>query len=100
MTLADREIRLALASKSLIKRLKPSGGAFASTSVDLNLDPILKEFRSISSESKEVEIGEPNGYDLIPGKLILAWTAEYIDPQPFPRLAARVEEKGAVVLGR
>lgn len=117
MIFTDREIRLALASKSLIIRPEPNGEAFASTSVDLTLDPILSEFKEratdryfdpgkpgyaldaiLGEETMRVEISESNRYELVPGKLILAWTAEYIDLRPSPRLAARVEGKSS--LGR
>lgn len=114
MILTDREIRLAIANKTLIIRPEPAEEAFASTSVDLTLDPIVSEFKThetdryfdpgkpgysleriLAEETKRIEI---NRYELLPGKLILAWTAEYIDLRPSPRLAARVEGKSS--LGR
>lgn len=117
MILTDREIRLAIEKKTLIIRPEPTDEAFASTSVDLTLDPILSEFKTratdryfdpgkpgyaletiLAEETERVEISETSRYELTPGKLILAWTAEYIDLRPSPRLAARVEGKSS--LGR
>lgn len=117
MIWTDREIKLALDKRTLIIDPLPVDEAFASTSVDLTLDPILSEFRKretdryfdpgkpgysldhiLAEETERVEITETNRYELVPGKLILAWTAEYIDLRPSPRLAARVEGKSS--LGR
>ena len=117
MILTDREIRLAIEKKSLIIRPEPNDEAFASTSVDLTLDPILSEFRTratdryfdpgrpgypleniLAEETERVEVNASSMYELLPGKLILAWTAEYVDLRPSPRLAARVEGKSS--LGR
>lgn len=117
MILTDREIRLAIGNKSLIIKPEPADEAFASTSVDLTLDPILSEFREsatdkyfdpgrpgyliesiLAEETVRVEITDATRYELTPGKLILAWTAEYVDLRPSPRLAARVEGKSS--LGR
>ena len=117
MIWTDREIKLALGKKTLIIEPLPAEGAFASTSVDLTLDPILSEFRKtetdrffdpgrsgysldkiLAENTERVEIKEGIRYEIVPGKLVLAWSAEYIDLRPSPRLAARVEGKSS--LGR
>jgi dCTP deaminase len=115
--LTDREIKLALETRTLVIRPGPVEEAFASTSVDLTLDPTISEFkhretdryfdpgkpgyaidRILAEETERVVITDLQRYELPPGKLILAWTAEYIDLRPSPRLAARVEGKSS--LGR
>jgi dCTP deaminase len=119
MILTDREIRLALQSGTLTIRPAPTEEAYASTSVDLTLDPTITEFVDreadmyfdpgrrdykleavLAQETRRIEIGESDDrrYELVPGKLILAWTAEYVDLRRSPRLAARVEGKSS--LGR
>ena len=117
MILTDREIKLALVRRSLIIDPIPQDEAYASTSVDLTLDPSISEFREaatdrhfdpgrpnyplekiLSEETVRVDIGGHTKYELVPRKLILAWTTEYVDLRPSPRLAARVEGKSS--LGR
>jgi dCTP deaminase len=117
MIFTDREIKLALKTKTLIIRPEPAEEAFASTSVDLTLDPTISEFKQretdryfdpgkpgyaiekiLAEETERVILSDNPRYELPPGKLILAWTAEYIDLRPSPRLAARVEGKSS--LGR
>ena len=48
MILTDREISLAIDQKTLVIDPRPSDDAFASTSVDLTLDPIVSEFKDSS----------------------------------------------------
>ena len=117
MILTDREIKLALEQKTLIIEPRPSDVAYASTSVDLTLDPILSEFSItitdrhfdpgrpgyplssvLAENTKRVSINEQDRYELVPNRLVLAWTAEYVDLRRSPRLAARVEGKSS--LGR
>ena len=117
MIFTDREIRLALNQKTLIIDPFPSEEAFASTSVDLTLDPILSEFKVSSLDrhfdpgrkdypledvlgeaTEQIVIQESVPYLLEPRKLILGWTSEYVDLRKSPRLAARVEGKSS--LGR
>jgi dCTP deaminase len=117
MILTDREIKLALETGTLIITPRPVAEAFASTSVDLTLDSVLSEFRkaamkryfdpgepgyaidAVLAEETIRKTIEPNQrYELEPGKLILAWTAEKLDLRKSPRLAARVEGKSS--LGR
>jgi dCTP deaminase len=113
----DREIKLALDKKALIIEPRPGDEAFSSTSIDLTLDPVLTEFKKketdryfdpgkpgyqldkiLEEETERIEITKAHRYELTPNRLILAWTAEYIDLRPSPRLAARVEGKSS--LGR
>ena len=115
--LTDREIKLALEQKTLIIDPRPVDVAFASTSVDLTLDPIVSEFltkstdrhfdpgrpdyplnKVLAEETKRVTISDDARYELVPKMLILAWTAEYVDLRKSPRLAARIEGKSS--LGR
>ena len=117
MILTDREIRLALIRKELVIDPEPGEKAFASTSVDLTLDPILSEFKKssidkhfdpgrkdypleavLSEETRQLTIKETEPFLLEPGRLILGWTNEYVDLRKSPRLAARVEGKSS--LGR
>lgn len=117
MILTDREIRLELDKGSLLIEPRPSTEAFASTSVDLTLDPQLSRFKKSHTDSyfdpgrpgydmetilgertENVLITEANRFELEPGVLILGWTAERVDLRESPRLAARVEGKSS--LGR
>lgn len=114
--LTDREIQIALEQRSIIIEPMPDERAYSSTSVDLTLDPALSEFAehpcgiesavdpgaanfnhetALSTLLKPIEIDE-NGYLFSPGKLILAWTQEYIKLEPHARLAARVEGKSSL----
>ena len=116
MILTDREIKLALEQKTLIIEPRPLDVAFASASVDLTLDPIVSEFLEkqtdrhfdpgrpgyplndvLKEETRQITL-ENARYELVPKKLILAWTAEYVDLRKSPRLAARIEGKSS--LGR
>jgi dCTP deaminase len=118
MILTDREIKMALERGALIIDPRPDEHAFASTSVDLTLDPAFSDFRQ-SKKGVEITIDPAldgfdhdaameqvterhvipaDGYALIPKKLILGWSAEYIDLRNDARLAARVEGKSS--LGR
>ena len=117
MILTDREISIELDQKTLIIDPRPSDAAFASTSVDLTLDPIISEFKASSIDrhfdpgrkdypleevlgeaTRQVVIDNTPQYLLESGKLILGWTAEYVDLRKSPRLAARIEGKSS--LGR
>jgi dCTP deaminase len=116
--LTDREIKMALERGSLIIDPRPDERAFASTSVDLTLDPAFSDFRQSSTgieitidpaldafdhdaameQVTERHVIPADGYALVPRKLILGWSAEYIDLRNDARLAARVEGKSS--LGR
>jgi len=117
--LTDREIKMALARGSLVIDPPPDERAFASTSVDLSLDQTFSEYREsqrgldisidpgledfdhdavLEQITERHTIDKRDGYVLEPRRLILGWTAEYLDLRPNPRLAARVEGKSS--LGR
>lgn len=115
MILTDREIKMAIERRSIIIDPSPDESAFASTSVDLTLDPALSEFKSSAIErvvdpsldtfDHEAALGElterfsinpKDGYPLQPKRLVLAWTAEYIDLRNDVWLAARVEGKSSL----
>lgn len=119
MILTDREIKMALARESLVIDPRPDEQAFASTSVDLTLDETFSEFQDpqtgletsidpaltgfdhnaiLAQITKQKSIDRQNGYVLEPRRLILGWTAEYLNLKGEPRLAARVEGKSS--LGR
>lgn len=116
MILTDREIQIALTHGSIQIEPAPNEQAYSSTSVDLTLDTRLSEFKddpsgiervvdpgaenfnheqALSSLLAPVDI-EEGGYVFKPGKLILAWTQEYIKLEPHARLAARVEGKSSL----
>jgi len=117
--LTDREIKIALQRGSLVIDPCPDERAFASTSVDLTLDPAFSEFRqsetgidisidpardgfdhdaAMEQITERRSIDSKDGYLLEPKKLILGWSAEYLDLRNDARLAARVEGKSS--LGR
>lgn len=117
MILTDREIKLALEQKTLVIDPRPLDVAYASTSVDLTLDPIISEFiarstdqyfdpgrpgyplrKVLEEQTRQLDVSKLDRYELTPQKLILAWTTEYVDLRRSPRLAARVEGKSS--LGR
>jgi dCTP deaminase len=115
--LTDREIKMALARGTLIIHPPPDERAFASTSVDLTLDQTFSEFRP-SQKGVDLSIDpaldgfdhdaameriterhsshSDDGYLLEPRKLILGWTAEYLDLRNDARIAARVEGKSSL----
>lgn len=62
MILTDREIKLALQKETLIIDPRPTDIAFASTSVDLTLDPIISEFVEKKTD-RHFDPGRP-GYPL------------------------------------
>lgn len=116
MILTDREIQIALEQGSILIDPMPDERAYSSTSVDLTLDAALSEFADHPSGIESaVDPGAPNfnheealssllkpqtiadqGYLFSPGRLILAWTREYIRLEPHARLAARVEGKSSL----
>ncbi|MGH7101172.1 MAG: dCTP deaminase [Acetobacteraceae bacterium] len=119
MILTDREIKIALERGSLVIDPRPDERAFASTSIDLTLDQTFSVFRqsqagvdvsidpaldgfdhdaAMEQITQRQTIDPIDGYLLPPRKLVLAWSAEYLDLRRDPRLAARVEGKSS--LGR
>lgn len=116
MILTDREIQTAIRKNIIIIEPNPIVKAYSSTSVDLTLDPILSIFKSqnpgaprsfdpsvegfnaeeiIKELTDRVEIPSA-GYPLEKGKLILAYTKEYLDLRNDTRIAARVEGKSSL----
>ncbi|OYX31488.1 MAG: dCTP deaminase [Caulobacterales bacterium 32-69-10] len=116
MILTDREIQIAIEQKLVVIEPPPRENAFSSTSVDLTLDPALSEFRDAASGIERVvdpgaagydheqTLGEltesvtigAEGYVFHPGKLILAWTQEYVSLLLQAKIAARVEGKSSL----
>jgi dCTP deaminase len=115
--LTDREIKLALEKRQIIIDPAPVVTAFSSTAVDLTLDPNLTEFneevggievvidpshRDFKSETVLGQISEKrvidprDGFPLKPNRLVLAWTAEYVNLLAHNRIAARVEGKSSL----
>ena len=117
MILTDREIKLALERRQIVIDPAPEAKAFSSTAVDLTLDPNLTEFkdevggieviidpshRDFQSETTLNQISEKrvidakDGFLLKPNRLVLAWTAEYVNLLAHNRIAARVEGKSSL----
>ena len=116
MILTDREIQISL-DRGLIKiEPRPEDIAFTSSAVDLTLDPVIWIVREptpalenvidpraqgfnaeqIMRELSDEETIIAAGYPLIPSKLALAWTREYVEMPTETRLAARVERKSSL----
>ena len=116
MILTDREIKISIDRGLIIIDPLPSDIAYASTSVDLTLDPIISIFKKekpgidkiidpsnpqfksddvVKELTDSQEIDSEDGFVLIPQLLILGWTKEYIDLKE-SRLAARVEGKSSL----
>lgn len=117
MILTDREIQIAIDSKTIIVEPEPSDAAYSSTSLDLTLDKTLTLFKSgtdgiekcidpsasgfnhervLSEVTEQLTIDPIRGFDFPPRTLILAWTVEYIELKSHSRLAARVEGKSSL----
>jgi dCTP deaminase len=99
MILTDREIKNSLASGLILIDPLPPADAYASTTVDLTLDPTLRIFKPTAPglsvaidpglpgyKAKDLLTGvtEPliipeTGWDLAPGRLVLGWTRERIE---------------------
>jgi dCTP deaminase len=115
--LTDREIKIYIERKLIVVDPVPAPEAFASSSVDLTLDPIISLFKTERPPGIDSVIDPTNpgfksdavvkelttnhtidpsvGYELKRHHLILAWTTEYIDLKE-ARLAARVEGKSSL----
>lgn len=116
MILTDREIRLSLENGLIEIQPRPREEAFASTTVDLTLGPILRLFKSQNPNLKvAIDPGRPGystssvlddltyshtidggGYDLEPHFLVLGWTVEKVGLNRHGRVAARVEGKSGL----
>lgn len=116
MILTDREIQIAIERGIIVIDPPPEELAFSSTSIDLTLDAALSEFKegragietavdpshknfdheaTLADLTNSVTISE-DGYLFNPGRLILAWTREYVNLKTDARLAARVEGKSSL----
>jgi dCTP deaminase len=114
MILTDREIKSALKKKLIAIDPAPATNAYASTSVDLTLDPLLRIFRNTGAgviidpglpgyQVKQLLLGvtDPftipaSGFDFARGTLILGWTKERVELNLKAKLAARVEGKSSL----
>lgn len=117
MILTDREILISLDRQLITREPRPEEIAFTSSAVDLTLDPLIwivqeptpalekiidprgegfnaeQIMRELSTEET---ISTKSGFLLVPKKLALAWTREYIEMKTETRLAARVEGKSSL----
>jgi dCTP deaminase len=116
MILSDREIRAALERGAVRITPAPMLGAFSSTALDLTLGLELRtwnpapglplpKIRPGASEFNVTQVLEQltqplrlpaDGYELMPGRFVLGWTAERIQVPHRARLAARVEGKSSL----
>jgi dCTP deaminase len=113
MILTDREIKKSLANKQVVIDPSPAKDAYASTSVDLTLDPLLRIFRTGAGviidpglpgyQIKQILNGVTDpftipaeGWDFPPDKLILGWTRERVELNLKGQVAARVEGKSGL----
>jgi dCTP deaminase len=116
LILTDREIKISIVNKSIEISPQPTDDAYASTSVDLTLDRTIRCYKpqtggvsiTIDPANPAYRFAEANaqlthelqiadgGYDLDPGKLILAWTQEEVNLNSISRIAARVEGKSSL----
>ncbi|GGF82244.1 dCTP deaminase [Azorhizobium oxalatiphilum] len=116
MILTDREISIAIKRGQITIDPPPDEKAFSSTSVDLTLGETIVEFdvnpgylngaidpthpdfdfNTALSQISEKKTISSKGYELEPGKLILAWTVEEVRLPIDSRVAARVEGKSSL----
>lgn len=120
MILTDREIQISLAHSQIKIEPNPELTAYSSTSVDLRLDRPLSVFKEDLTGGAGVEppsldpshrefVAEqalarltdrteipPDGYLLVPRKLVLGWTIERVELPEHSRIAARVEGKSSL----
>jgi dCTP deaminase len=117
LILTDREIQISLDRELITIRPRPEAEAFTSTAVDLTLDPLVALVRDPTSAiettinprakdfnaenvmrdlSDQTTINPKMGYPLVPRRLALGWTREYLELKIETRLAARVEGKSSL----
>jgi dCTP deaminase len=117
LILTDREILISLDRRLITIEPRPEEIAFTSSAVDLTLDPHIWLVRDptpaienvidprapgfdaeqvMRELSTEQIISAGTGFPLVPKKLALAWTREYIEMKTETRLAARVEGKSSL----
>ena len=117
MIFTDREIQLAISKRQIVIEPEPALDAYSSTSLDLRLAGTVTVFRTnintgavkteidpipgfkveptVKELSDEQTIG-PEGFLLVPRKLVLGWTLERVELPTQARLAARVEGKSSL----
>ena len=112
----DREIIIAIERGLIIIDPRPNSKYFASTSVDLTLDPVIAKFKPstpglettvdpdhegfksdavLADLTESISIGS-DGFLIPPKTLFLAWTKEYVELKTETRVAARVEGKSSL----
>jgi dCTP deaminase len=117
MVLTDREIQSALQNNQIIISPNPVREAYSSTSVDLNLSPILQvwkesppagvdqivspstpgyKFNDFVKEFTSLVTMDGDGFVVEPLMFLLAWTMEEVELPSHTRLAARVEGKSSL----
>lgn len=116
MILTDREIKISIDNALITIDPRPRDDAYASTSVDLTLDSLIRVFHaattgldvtidpgkpgySFAAVLPELTTGETigeHGFDLQPRRLLLAWTRERVELKATSRIAARVEGKSSL----
>jgi dCTP deaminase len=110
MILTDREIQLAIVNRQITVSPEPGEDAYSSSSLDLSLDepgdlwlklpgqPIRPgaagyKYNLLAARKQRVSL---NGFTLMPGMFLLAWTRETVALPSTSRLAARVEGKSSL----
>jgi dCTP deaminase len=117
MILTDREIKLSIAAGQIEIEPSPAVDNYASTSVDLTLDSLLRIYRApvpgaitvidpssadfnakilIEGLTDATQIDSVNGFDLKKEQFVLAWTREKVNLKEHARIAARVERKSSL----
>jgi dCTP deaminase len=115
--LTDREIQIAIEAGLIKIDPAPDERAYSSTSVDLTLDATLSEYKAgakgvqkiadpavegydheeVARELlNEVTIDPEEGWVFKPGRLVLAWTKEYVELKPHAHIAGRLEGKSGL----
>jgi dCTP deaminase len=117
MILTDREIKLSIAAGQIEIEPSPLVDSYASTSVDLTLDSLLRIYRPpvggsttvidpsspdfnakalIEGLTDTTHIDAANGFELKQDQFVLAWTREKVNLKEHARIAARVEGKSSL----
>jgi dCTP deaminase len=115
--LTDREIKLSIAAGQIEIEPPPADDCYASTTVDLTLDSVLRIFRPdvagaktiidpstpnfdvkilIASLADQKLIDPEDGFPLGVDKFVLGWTREKINLKLNSRVAGRVEGKSSL----
>jgi dCTP deaminase len=114
MVLTDREIQASLHSRQIVIKPLPDQAAYSSTSLDLTLSRVLKEWKLAAADQivcptargykfndfvagfSRTKKMTRKGYVLNPGVFILGWTEQEVELPIHSRLAARVEGKSSL----